>query len=165
MPYSELNSSLHVLRSGRVDANDGHASLGARYTERCVKVAGANSTIFKHVCLEVGCFHGPWLAGTPVSIGPYLSKGGTIAGGRIHRMTSGRSGVWVDKWTRQLTFEGGELQCGRPAIITVDAGAGGPSSGEATRSKKYYCRSSHGCAAERKIHVRWTYDLISRNLH
>ena len=53
MLYSKLNSSLHVLWSRGVDANDGHAPLVAWYTERRVEEAGVNGTIFKHVCLEV----------------------------------------------------------------------------------------------------------------
>jgi len=40
-----LNSSLHVLWSRGVDANDGHAPLVAWYIERCVEEAGVNCTV------------------------------------------------------------------------------------------------------------------------
>ena len=46
MLYSELNSSLHVLGSRGVDANDGHAPLVAWYTKRRVEEAGVTGTIF-----------------------------------------------------------------------------------------------------------------------
>jgi len=98
MLYSKLNSSLHVLWIRGVDTNDGHAPLVAWYTERRVEEAGVDGTIFKHVCLEVGCFHSSRLIGVPVSIAPYLSEGGTIARWRIHGITRSGSRAWIEKW-------------------------------------------------------------------
>ena len=64
----ELHSCLNVTNGTSIDADNRHASLLARYTQRGIYVACTDGAVVEYVALEVRKLQRPGLVSTPIAI-------------------------------------------------------------------------------------------------